>query len=280
MSASVYIVATPIGNLADISLRAIEILKDVDCIFAEDKRESLKLLNHLGIQKPLRSLHKFNENSRIKEITSWLNNDQSVAIISDAGTPVISDPGGNLIGQLLTQGYTVSPIPGCCAAIAALCCSGLPADNFFFQGFLPAKPTSRAKRLAELAKYSVTQIFYEAPHRIEACLRCLVAEYGDERQAFFAREITKKFETCKSGTLAEIADFVANDKLQQKGEIVLVVSGAEVVKSKEVDDNADRVLRILLTVNSLRDASDLAARILHLPKRLLYEYGLKLTARK
>jgi len=275
---TLYVVATPIGNLQDMTLRAIEVLKSVDRIAAEDTRHSTPLLNHFSIKKPTISLHEFNERKRIAEIIALLQEGESIALISDAGTPLISDPGFPLIREAKASGIQVVPVPGACAAIAALSACGLPTDKFVFEGFLPAKPEGRRHRLAALRHETRTIVFYEAPHRLLSTLQSMAEELGAERQVVVARELTKMYESIRSGTATElITHFVAHEK-EQRGEVVLIVHGAdEVSESKEV--KTEKVLELLLNELPLKQAVLLASKITGERKNVLYESALQRTNR-
>ena len=231
--AKLYIVPTPIGNLEDITLRAIRVLEEVDFILAEDTRTSSVLLKHLNIEKPLRSHHKFNEHATVRAVAEAIEAGKNVALISDAGTPGISDPGFLLVRTCVEEGIEVETLPGATACIPALVQSGFPCDRFCFEGFLPQKK-GRMKRLTELAEENRTIIFYESPFRVVKCLEQLAEVFGAERRVAVSREITKKFEQTVRGTLAEV---VAHFKKQQpKGEFVIVVAGKGLkTKSAEVD---------------------------------------------
>lgn len=222
-----YLVATPIGNLADLSPRAIAVLKGVQVIACEDTRHARKLLDHFGVRQRVVALHEHNEASRVATVAEWLSDGQSVALISDAGTPAISDPGSLLVRRLVDLGHRVSPIPGACAAIAALSASGLDSTHFWFEGFLPAKTQSRAARLQALAAQPATLIFYEAPHRIRAMLEAAQTHLGDARRAVVGRELTKRFETLVSGDLGYLAAAVQSGQIPERGEFVVLVEGAE-----------------------------------------------------
>ncbi len=272
-----YIVATPIGNLEDISLRAIGVLQSVDFIAAEDTRHSQKLLAHLGIKNTLISLHDYNERSQSGELLEKITQGASLALISDAGTPLISDPGYVLVQMAHVQGIRVVPIPGACALIAALSASGLPTDRFVFEGFLPEKPNARRKALEHLKLETRTLIFYEAPHRILESLRALVEILGGEREATLARELTKTFETIRFGTLAELLGWVENDVNQTRGEIVLLVKGAKAPDKTELTAESLHILKILMTELSLKDAVGLTAKMTGIQKQLLYKSGLDLS---
>lgn len=228
-----YIVATPIGHLADMSFRAIEILKSVDCIFAEDTRHAKKCLMHYQIKTRCLSLHEHNEKNRVALVAEQLSAGLSVALISDAGTPLISDPGYVLVREMKTKGFLVSPVPGACAAIAALSVSGLATDRFVFEGFLSAKSAARCKRLMQLQDETRTIVFYESCHRLLVSLNDMLQILGGSRQAFVGRELTKAYEEMVNGSLSEIYDFF-EDKRVIKGECVLVVSGA-VQKNDELE---------------------------------------------
>lgn len=233
--AKLYIVPTPIGNLEDITLRAIRVLEEVDFILAEDTRTSSVLLKHLNIEKPLRSHHKFNEHATVRAVAEAIEAGKNVALISDAGTPGISDPGFLLVRTCVEEGIEVETLPGATACIPALVQSGFPCDRFCFEGFLPQKK-GRMKRLTELAEESRTIIFYESPFRVVKCLEQLAEVFGAERRVAVSREITKKFEQTVRGTLAEV---IAHFKKQQpKGEFVIVVAGKG-LKTKSADVDSD-----------------------------------------
>lgn len=273
--AILYIVATPIGNLQDITLRALDVLKSVDYIAAEDTRHSTLLLQNFAISTPTISLHEHNEYERTQKLLALLQDNQSVALISDAGTPLISDPGYILVHEARKLGIRIEPIPGPCAAIAALQASGLPTDRFLFAGFLPVKSAIRRKQLTDLAKESCTLIFYEAPHRIVEFLNELQQFFGAERETVIARELTKKFETIHGGKIAELIHWMQQDKNQQRGEFVVLVRG---VKEKTTDHNlpAEHILKVLLTELSVKQAVDLATKITQGRRNELYELALKL----
>lgn len=271
---ALYVVATPIGNLGDFSARAIEVLGAVARIAAEDTRHSAPLLQRHGIATPMISLHEHNERSRVEQLIEELQSGAALALISDAGTPLISDPGFHLVRAARSTGIRVIPVPGACALIAALSAAGLPTDRFVFEGFLPAKTTARRVRLEALRAEIRTLAFYEASHRIVEMLEDLVAVMGDERPAVVARELTKTFETVRGGTLAELLVFVRSDANQQKGEFVVLVQGAD----PPVQDKADteRVLNILLAELPVKQAAALAERITGMKKNELYKLALTL----
>jgi 16S rRNA (cytidine1402-2'-O)-methyltransferase len=272
---ALYIVATPIGNLQDISLRAIEILKTVDCIVAEDTRHSQSLLQHFSIKTPTIALHEHNERERTDKLLERLQKGESIALISDAGTPLISDPGYYLVREARQAGIRVVPVPGACAAIAALSVAGLATDRFLFEGFLPAKAGARLQRLEALRNESRTMIFYEAPHRILDLLKVLPEVFGESRQIVIARELTKLFETITSGTVAELIEWVAADANQQKGEIVVIIDGIKEI-STEAELNAQKILNILLAELPLRQAVEIAAKITGQKKNEIYDQALRI----
>jgi len=244
-SGTLYIVATPIGNLGDMVPRAVEILQSVTAIACEDTRHSKKLLDHFAIDRPLFAYHDHSDKKSSDNILSRLSGGDDIALISDAGTPLISDPGYRLVRAARQQGIAVIPVPGACAAIAALSVAGLPTDRFRFIGFLPAKTTQRKKVLQELAAVPETMVFYEAPHRILETLRDSLEIFGGEHSGFMAREVSKTFETYLHGTLAELLTVVEADSNQQRGEIVLVLAGRESSDSSVTVDG-EKILRLLL----------------------------------
>lgn len=273
---SLYVVATPIGNLDDISARALTILRSVALIAAEDTRHSARLMQHFGIGTPLAACHEHNERDQGGRFLARLLAGDDVALISDAGTPLISDPGYHLVRQARAAGVAVVPVPGACALIAALSAAGLPSDRFIFEGFLPAKAAGRRARLEQVREESRTLIFYEAPHRILECLQDMQSVFGDERPALLARELTKAFETLKGLPLAELAAWVAADSNQQRGECVVLVAGWQAPEGEEaVSAEAMRVLNLLLAEMPLKRAAVLAAEITGVRKNLLYQVALE-----
>lgn len=268
-----YIVATPIGNLQDMTYRAVEILRSVACIAAEDTRHSAPLLRHYQIQTPLIALHDHNERERAGKLLARLQQGESVALISDAGTPLISDPGYYLVHEARNRGLKVVPVPGACAAIAALSAAGLATDRFVFEGFLPVKTKQRQERIAALCADTRTIIFYESPHRIVGLLEDLLTVLGSERRAVVARELTKMFETIHADTLAELNAWIKADTDQQRGEFVVLIEGARL---KEEVLDVDRVLSALLEELPLKQAVDIAVKLLGGKKNQLYECALKL----
>ena len=273
---SLYVVATPIGNLDDISTRALTILRSVALIAAEDTRHSARLMQHFGICTPLAACHEHNERDQGGRFLARLLAGDDVALISDAGTPLISDPGYHLVRQARAAGIAVVPVPGACALIAALSAAGLPSDRFIFEGFLPAKAAGRRARLEQVKEEPRTLIFYEAPHRILECLQDMQSVFGDERPALLARELTKTFETLKGMPLAELAGWVAADSNQQRGECVVLVAGWQAPEGEEaVSAEAMRVLNLLLAEMPLKRAAALAAEITGVRKNLLYQVALE-----
>ncbi len=278
MTGVLYVVATPIGNLDDFTPRAAAVLKQVALIAAEDTRHSARLMQHFGIATPMLAVHDHNEQSRVDGLVARLLAGESVALISDAGTPLVSDPGYRLTRAAHDAGIRVAPVPGPCAAIAALSAAGLPTDRFVFEGFLPAKSGQRRARLAELAGDTRTLVFYEAPHRIAECLGDMAHVLGEGRLAALGRELTKTFETVRRLPLGEMRVWVEGDPNQQKGEIVLVVEGATVAPDAEGDLKTDELLGRLLGYLSVRQAAQLAAELTGGKKNRLYERALALHA--
>lgn len=276
MSAQLFVVATPIGHLDDMSYRAIDVLKSVSLIAAEDTRTSAQLMKHFNISTPLTACHEHNESNKIDILIQKLLNGEDMALISDAGTPLISDPGFKLVRAAQANGIRVIPVPGACAAIAALSAVGLPSDRFSFQGFLASKQSQRLQQLEKLKDETQTLIFYEAPHRILDSVKDMAAVFGTDRPVGFAREITKTFETIKKMTLGELVEFIAADHHQQKGEIVLVVGGANEEKDIE-QEKLDQLLQRLLQDLSVKAASQLAADLTGIKKKIAYQRALVLS---
>jgi 16S rRNA (cytidine1402-2'-O)-methyltransferase len=272
-SACLYVVATPIGNLGDMVPRAVEVLQSVDVIAAEDTRHSKRLMQHFNITTPMIAYHDHSDSINVDNLLARLTSGSTMALISDAGTPLISDPGYRLVDAALTAGIKVVPIPGASAAIAALSAAGLPSDRFVFEGFLNAKQQARVKQLMLLKNEARTLIFYEAPHRLLACLQDMVQVFGPERELVMARELTKTFETIKRSPAKELADWVAEDKNQQKGECVLMVRGS--AKAETSDGEGHRVFDLLASELPLKQAAALASKITGVKKNLLYQYGLE-----
>ena len=271
-----YIVATPLGNLGDMTPRAVETLAQVQVIAAEDTRHSLPLLRHFGIVTPCIALHDHNERERSAELIIRLQAGENIALISDAGTPLISDPGYHLVRAAREQGVRVVPIPGPSALIAALSVSGLPTDRFIFEGFLPAKSAARQQRLEALRIEARTMIFFESGHRITESLNDMAHVLGLDRLGVVARELTKIFETIQSDTLGGLCLWVQADPHQQKGEFVVLVQGAVHAEGAETDAEAERIVRILLEELPVKQASALAAKITGQKKNFLYSMALKM----
>lgn len=269
--ATLYIVATPIGNLGDMVPRAVSVLQSVALIAAEDTRHSRRLLDHFNIATRCVAYHDHSTPHELAALLDQLRAGASIALISDAGTPLISDPGYRLIDAALSEGFNVIPIPGACAAIAALSAAGMPTDRFVFEGFLPAKSQARRQRLQELMRERRTLVFYEAPHRLFEALKDFVDIFGDARIAVLARELTKLHETIRRAPLSELCEWaIANE--QNRGECVLIVHGDE--SEQAVDAEAERILRVLLEELSVKQASALAAKITGLKKNDLYQQAL------
>jgi 16S rRNA (cytidine1402-2'-O)-methyltransferase len=277
-SGTLHVVATPIGNLADLSARAREILSGVAVILAEDTRHTAQLLAACGIETPLVSAHEHNESQRVPELLERLRAGEDVALVSDAGTPLVSDPGFRVVSAVAEAGFQVRAVPGACAAIAALSIAGLPSDRFRFEGFLPAKAGARRERLEALAAAPETLIFYEAPHRLRESLEEMAGALGAERRAVIARELTKLFETTYRGTLAELAERAGADGDMRRGEIVIVVEGAA-ARAADADE-VGRVLEILLEQLPVRQAADLAAQLTHTAPNAAYKLALGLRGEK
>ena len=267
---TLYVVATPIGNLGDFSPRAREVLDAVDAILVEDTRQSGVLLRHAGIAKPMLAVHEHNEGERAQALVQRLREGQRLALISDAGTPLISDPGYRLVAAVRAAGFAVSPIPGACALIAALSVSGLPTDRFSFEGFLPAKAGERLTRLQAVAADSRTLIYYEAPHRIADTLAAAVQAFGADRRAVIGRELTKRFETVLDGSLAELQARVLADADQQRGEIVLIIAGAPAQDDAARIAEGKRLYALLAEELPPSRAARIAAAYTGAPKRALY----------
>lgn len=274
-----YVVATPIGNLGDMTPRAVEILGGVALIAAEDTRHSAPLMRHFAISTPLTALHEHNERKVCERLVDRLARGESIALISDAGTPLVSDPGFVLVREARARGITVVPVPGASAAVAALSAAGLPSDRFVFEGFLAAKSGARRSRLEQLRGETRTLLFYESSHRIEGALADMAELFGGDRPALLARELTKLHETIHGDSLDGLVAFVAADPNQRKGEFVVVVHGAsEEASADGVGGEAERVLAILLEELPVKQASALTARITGARKRRLYERALELKA--
>ena len=267
-SAALYVVATPIGNLEDITYRAVRLLAEADLVVAEDTRRSRILLEHYDIRQPMISLHEHNEQERIPELLNRLSSGESLALISDAGTPLISDPGYRLVREAASAGVPVIPVPGPSSVTAALCVAGLPTDRFAFEGFLPARPGNRRKQLGGLAREPRTLVFFESSHRIEACLADMRETFTGARQAVICRELTKQFETVLRGSLDELIARLEQSARQRKGEFVIVIEGA-----REPGDSLDSMdlARQLLEYLPASQAARVAARVVGGNRRDIYE---------
>lgn len=277
MSASLYCVATPIGNLADITQRAIKMLKEVDKIYAEDTRVTLRLLTHLGFQKPLVSLHDHNEAARVSQVLADLEQGLNLALVSDAGTPLISDPGYHLVKEVAAAGFNVIPIPGACAVIAALSTAGLATDRFIFEGFLSAKSSARQASFEALRNETRTLVFYESSHRIEGFLQDLVAVLGAERELVIARELTKLYESFYRDTAQNLLTRLRFDNDMQRGEFVVLVKGStEVVEEGSIAVSS--VLQALLDEElPINQVAKIAARITGQAKNKLYRQAMEMS---
>lgn len=272
---ALYVVATPIGNMQDMSQRAIDILQSVDVIAAEDTRHSARLMAHFNINTRLISVHEHNERQRIDTIVEKLESGGSIALISDAGTPLISDPGFVVVRAVREAGYRVIPVPGCAAFVAALSAAGLPSDRFAFEGFPPAKRNARLQYYGALVDESRTLIFYESPHRVLESVKDMSEAFGGDRLAVVARELTKTFETIKSAPLDELIDWMAADHNQQKGEFVLIVHGKPKQDAGVLDVNTEHVLDVLLSELPVKQAAVLASKITGVKKNVLYKLALE-----
>jgi 16S rRNA (cytidine1402-2'-O)-methyltransferase len=277
-SGTLYVVATPIGNLGDITARALETLRSVDWIAAEDTRHSKSLLQHFGIDKPLISLHEHNERQRVAEIIQRLQDGDNVALVSDAGTPLLSDPGYVLVSRARAAGLPVTPVPGASAITAALSAAGLPTDRFLFAGFTPAKSQARREALRELVVRTCTVVLFESSHRIVDLLtdlREVLDDAGDgERRVVIARELTKRFETFLSGSSGELLSRLQDDPDQQRGEFVVLLQGAP---QKETDDDALKAcLTVLLEELPVKQAANLAAKLTGAKRNTAYQVALEI----
>jgi len=273
--ATLYIVATPIGNLGDISQRAIDILTQVDVIACEDTRHTGKLLSAFSIKNKTMSLHDHNERQRQDQVATMLQEGKTIALVSDAGTPLISDPGFHLVRHCRSLGLNVSPIPGACAAISALSVAGLPTDRFSFEGFLPSRSGARQATLQALVDEPRTMVFYDAPRRAIDTVRDIVATLGGERYIVIARELTKTFETIHSDTAEKFLEWLEQDANQLKGEMVLIIEGYK-AKENEISAEVINTLKLLLAEMKPKKACAIAAEIYGVKKNALYEVALSL----
>jgi len=275
LARTLYVVATPIGNLRDITLRALDVLGEADIIAAEDTRITATLTSHYGITGRLASLHAHNERQRADEVIAWLAAGKRVALVTDAGTPAISDPGAALVRAVIDAGFAVAPVPGPSAVIAALSASGLAASRWLFCGFLPASASARAKEIERLRTFGCALVFYEAPHRIVATLDALAAALGPERQLVIARELTKRFETIHRSPLGDAAAWLAADTNRKRGEFVLIVEPPAPSLPAEIESN-DALLSALLAELPLAQTVRIAVAATAMPKNRIYERALAL----
>lgn len=274
MAGVLYVCATPIGNLSDMSERFIETLKNVDIIAAEDTRHSLKLLNHLGVHKPMISYYEHNKRERGEIIIGKLNEGLDVALVSDAGTPAISDPGEELVSMCRDEGIEVYPIPGCCAAISALSVSGLPTGRFCFEGFLTVNKQGRREHLESLKEETRTMIFYEAPHKLLSTLRDMEASFGGERRISLCRELTKLHEQTVRTTLSQAVTFYTEN--QPKGEFVLIIEGATITEKTFDETPEDHLKRLISEGTDKKEAIKTVAKERNIPKKEIYSLALEL----
>lgn len=274
---TLYVVPTPIGNLGDMVPRAVEVLQTVHTIAAEDTRHSRKLMQLFNIDKPMVSYHDHNETDKVQRIIEWLGEGKNIALISDAGTPLISDPGYRLVLEARQAGFRVVPIPGPCALVTALSASGLPSDRFLFGGFVPAKKSARVNLFESLVNEATTLIFYESPHRIVASLEDLVACFGEDRPVVFARELTKTFETFISCSAGELLSVVKEDPNQQRGEIVLLIKGCEPVShvGEALSVEAQEMMKVMLGEKlPVKQAASITAKLTGFKKKQLYDWAV------
>ncbi|WP_044470955.1 16S rRNA (cytidine(1402)-2'-O)-methyltransferase [Mannheimia massilioguelmaensis] len=275
LSGILYIVATPIGNLQDITQRALEIFAQVDLIAAEDTRHSGLLLSHYGIKKPFYALHDHNEQQKADALVEKLKQGMNIALISDAGTPLISDPGFHVVRNARQAGIKVVPLPGACAAITALCASGIASDRFCFEGFLPAKTKARKDKLQSIAEEERTLIFYESTHRILETLADIEKVLGKERYIVLAREITKTWETITGGNVTNLRQWLSEDANRTKGEMVLIIEGkAKIEEQNNIEPLAIKALELISKELPLKRAAAIVSELYGYKKNTLYQYGL------
>lgn len=280
ISGTLYVIATPIGNLSDITRRATETLEKVDWVAAEDTRHSRPLLNSLGINQTLFSLHEHNEAQRTEQLLEKLLKGENGALISDAGTPLINDPGYYLVKRLRKEGVNVVPIPGPSAVITALCAAGLPTDRFTYEGFLPARSSKRLLALDNLAKETRTLVFYESPHRLMDCLQNMQQVFGEQRETVVARELTKKFEQFVSGSLLEVITYFTENSGKVRGEFVLMLAGAELKNDEESAAamvKTDKMIQVMLKQSlPVKQISEMISEITGEKKKAIYQRVLVL----
>jgi 16S rRNA (cytidine1402-2'-O)-methyltransferase len=274
---TLYIVATPIGNLGDITHRAIQTLTEANKIYAEDTRNSRKLLTHYDIRTPLTSLHEHNEKQRINEIRAALENGENIALISDAGTPLISDPGYKLVHEIGKTNLKITPIPGASAIITALSVAGLPTDKFTFEGFLPAKPQNRIQTLKANLNEKRTQVYYESSHRITASIENMCEIMGEEREVTLARELTKVYEQLFRGTLTELKHWIKEDPNRTRGEFVVIIKGnTNTTDSSTNEINTQHLLKTLINELPIKQAANIAAKLTGEKKNKLYKMAMEI----
>jgi len=275
MTGTLFIVATPIGNLDDITFRAVDILKSVDLILAEDTRHSQKILSHFDIKTPISAFHDYNEREKCTTVIDKLKQGVSIALISDAGTPLISDPGYVLVSAAKKNSVNVVPIPGPSALIAALSASGVPSDSFSFFGFLPSKQNARIKTLKTFISRPETIIIYESPKRILAALTDMLFVFGEAREVCLAKELTKTFETILTTNIPNLISYIASDPNHQKGEFVLLISSSGKKKQLELDQQLDNLLSVLCSEMGASKAAKLAAKITGIDKKYCYQRAIE-----
>jgi len=275
MIGTLYIVATPIGNLDDITFRAIETLKTVDLILAEDTRHSKRLMTHYDINTNMRAFHEHNEKHKALEVVGELLSGKNIALVSDAGTPLISDPGYVLVSEAKKAGVDVSPIPGASAMISAMSVSGIASDKFSFFGFFPNKQSARIKAIQAIAHIDETAIFYESPKRILACAQDLQTVLGDDRIVCFAKELTKSFETIKTNTLPNLIHYLQEDESHQKGEFVVIISAVDKNSKVKGEEQLDKIIPILLTEMGASKAAKLASKMTGIDKKHCYKRAVE-----
>jgi len=276
MKGTLFIVATPIGNLDDITFRAVATLNSIDIVLAEDTRHSKKLLKHLNIEKPIRAFHEHNEREKTKSSIDELHSGKSIALISDAGTPLISDPGFYLVAQAKKEGLRVVPIPGASALITAISASGLASDSFTFLGFLPTKKTARIKLLKTLLHQTKTSIFYESPKRILATLTDMRAIFGSSREVCLAKELTKVFEKIQTDSIPNLINYLNADENNQKGEFVILISANDKIDMIDAEARLDSLLPILCAEMGASKAAKLGAKITGIDKKICYKKAIDL----
>ena len=271
-----YVVSTPIGNLKDITLRAIDTLKEVDLIFSEDTRVTKKLLHHLGIKGRIQSLNEQNEAKKTSKILQQLSQGKSVALISDAGTPLISDPGYCLVKQARENFFNIIPIPGCCAAIAALSVSGIATDKFYFHGFLPSSESAQLRELGKLAQRKETLIFYESVHRLQSTIGRMIKVFGGNRKAIVCKEITKLHESYLGENLSEINEFVKNNPKKIRGEFTIIIDGCKQEQAIIDQNKIDKILLELLPEMSIKKAVKICMLVSDFSRNVIYKRAVEL----